>query len=113
MHEHERVAAELEARLRELAWPLSAQDEAEVQQRVCEYADELKALGLPIERIILSVKRAANRAGLSASPHLPSTAALHGTDKLLVDMVRWCIDRYYGKPVGKTLPFQHREEKRS
>jgi hypothetical protein len=65
---------------------------------VFEYADELKGLGLPPERVIVAVKRVANEAGLHSSRVIPSPRHLEGKDKLLVDMVGWCIERYYGKP---------------
>lgn len=94
------IAAELRARLKELAWPLSPHDEAEVFHRVCDFADELKALGLPPERVIVAVNSAATGAGLTANVHrIASTARLEGADKLVVDMARWCIERFYGRVV--------------
>jgi hypothetical protein len=92
------IAGALQARLGEIHFPLNASVEREIQRQVFEYADELKGLGLPPERVIVAVKRVANEAGLHSSRVIPSPRHLEGKDKLLVDMVGWCIERYYGKP---------------
>jgi len=92
------IAGALQARLVEIHFPLNASVEREIQRHVFEYADELKGLGLPPERVIVAVKRVANEAGLHSSRIIPSPKHLEGKDKLLVDMVGWCIERYYGKP---------------
>ena len=96
-------AAELggraQTRLRGIRFPLAAPIEREIQRHVCEYADELKGLTLPPERVIMAVKYMANEAVITApSAHLTHPRQLDGTDKLLADMVGWCIDRYYGEP---------------
>ncbi len=91
------IAGVLQARLGEIHFPLNASVEREIQRQVFEYADELKGLGLPPERVIVAVKRVANEAGLHSSRIVPSPKQLEGKDKLLVDMVGWCIERYYGK----------------
>ena len=93
------LAGALQARLSDLRAPVTAGTEHELKRLVCEYADVLKALGFPAERVILAVKRAANQAGLRSSSLLPqSTVQLSGEDRVLADMVRWCIERYYGTP---------------
>ena len=90
------IAGALAARLAEVSFPLPAPLEREIQRQVCEYADELKGLGLPPERVIVAVKRVANEAGVSSTSRIvPSPTLLEGKDKLLVDMVGWCIERYY------------------
>lgn len=103
MSDYDRAAelgGALQAHLREVRFPLTAPVELEIQRQVCEYADELKSLGLPPERVIIAVKYAANEAGIRAtSAHLTNPRKhLDGKDKLLVDMVGWCIERYYGEP---------------
>jgi hypothetical protein len=45
------------------------------------------------------VKQVAGEAGLhSTSRTTSSPAALDGADKLLVEMVTWCIEQYYSGP---------------
>jgi hypothetical protein len=91
------LAGVLEAHLRDIRFPLAPAVEREIQREVWDYADELKGLGLPPERVIIAVKRAANEAGLYSTQRVITTrSALDDADKLLVDMVGWCIERYYG-----------------
>jgi hypothetical protein len=93
------IAGALQASLVEISFPLTAPVEREIQRQVYDYADELKRLGQPPERVIVAVKRVANEAGVrSTSRIVPSPALLEGKDKLLVDMVGWCIERYYYRP---------------
>jgi hypothetical protein len=93
------IGGALQARLAEIRFPLEPPIEREIQRHVCAFADELKDLGLPPERIILAVKRAANEAGIYSTMRLSGfTYDLDGGDKLLADMVGWCIRRYYGEP---------------
>ena len=89
------IASRLLARLDDLRFPLDASAERELRETVFDYADVLKAFGLPPERIIVSVKRLANESGIYASRLVPTRAHLDGKDKLIVDMVAWCIERYY------------------
>ena len=101
-----RTGGNLQASLRELAWPLSAETEAEVFNRTCDYVDELKELRLPPERVVIAVKRAANEAGVHPAHRSGSSARLYDADKLRVDMVRWCVERYYRaiEQKGRFLP---------
>lgn len=92
------LAGTLEGLLAELRFPLPERSEREVYHLVCAYVEELKALGFPPERVIIAVKRAANEAGVFSTPRLiEPRAQLDGNDKLLVDMVRWSIEQYYGR----------------
>ena len=93
------IAGALQARLSDLRAPVTETAECELQRLVCDYVDVLKGLGFPAERVILAVKRAANEAGLRSSSRLPqSSLALSGEDRVLAEMVRWCIERYHGTP---------------
>jgi len=89
------LAGALQARLDDLRFPLNDAAERELRDSVFAYADALKGLDLPVERIIVSVKRLANDAGIYASRHVPTRTELAGKDKLVVDLVGWCIQRYY------------------
>ena len=95
------IGGVLHARLSGIRFPLTPPLEREIRREVCEYADELKSLGLPPEHIVAAVKRAAKRAGISATlQSLATPMHLSGADKLLGDMVGWCIQRYYGPRPG-------------
>jgi hypothetical protein len=93
------LAGALQSHLRDISFPLAPAIERDIQREVWDYADELKGLGLPPERVIIAVKRAANEAGLYSTHRVVATPSdLDDGDKLLVDMVGWCIERYYGPP---------------
>ena len=102
MRDYDRAAeigGSLRARLSEIRFPLDPPIEREIQRQVCAFADELKELGLPPERIILAVKRAANEAGIYSTIRISGFSRnLDGPDKLLADMAGWCIHQYYGEP---------------
>ena len=101
MPDHDRavaLASALQARLDDVRFPLNNTTERELHDSVFAYADALKGFDLPVERVIVSVKRLANNAGIYASRNVPTRAALAGRDKLIVDLVGWCIERYYERP---------------
>ena len=94
------LAAALRARIRNLPYPLTAAGEREIRQFVCDYADALKDLGVPSERVVIAVKREADDAGVVRSQgHLSNTDPHVGNDRLVDNMVSWCIQRFY-----ETLP---------
>jgi len=75
---------------------LSRSVELEIRKRVWAYADTLKEMGLPPERVIVALKRVAREAGVDSTARMTTMPTeLDGRDKLLVDMVGWCIERYY------------------
>ena len=91
----DQLGGALQSTLGELTFPVTPTVQDNIRRQVCDYADELKALGLPPERIIIAVKLTANNVGMRPSRYAGTAASLDATDKLLVDMVRWCIERYY------------------
>jgi hypothetical protein len=101
MHDYEyaaQVAGDLQTRLRQVHFPLSEPVEQEIRQHVYTYADELRALGLPPERVIVAVKQLAEDAGLGEAPNpIAQSGAEVRTDseQLVSDMVSWSIDSYY------------------
>lgn len=93
------LASAFHVRLHGIRFPLSATTASEIKDTVCAYTDELKRRGVPPERAIVAVKRAAREAGLSGTrATILNPLDLDGTDKLLADIVGWCIERYYGPP---------------
>jgi hypothetical protein len=76
--------------------PVSMDSRADIEARVCEYVDSLRALDWPPERIIVAVKRAANEAGFHASRGVwdPSLKTW-SREELLTALVGWCIAHYF------------------
>ncbi len=90
------LAANLLNRLERLTFPVTADSEAELRRRVCRYAGELQASGEPPERVIVAVKHVAEEAGFEASrPSAQSAESRNEREKLVADLVSWCIDGYY------------------
>lgn len=89
-------AAALRAELAVLRLPMTPAAREQLYGRVCDCVDGMRALDWPPERVIVTVKRIANDAGLlTSSRTLLTQARLTGTHELLVEMVGWCIRRYY------------------
>jgi len=99
-HEHAAELADaLQARLRKITFPVEASVERELRRCVNDYADQLKTLGLPPERVVIAMKRLVSGAGVVATSRSVATPKeLDGRDKLLVDIVAWCIEQYYRRP---------------
>lgn len=94
------LAANLLNRLERLTFPVTAESEAELRKRVCRYADELQASGEPPERVIVAVKHVAQEAGFDASRRSAQSAENRNErEKLIADLVSWCIDGYYRPPL--------------
>jgi hypothetical protein len=69
---------------------------AEIRRHVSAVADDLKAAGFPPERAAVAVKQIAFDAGMSPTRGVLSRHPLIEQDAIIVDMVRWCIEHYYG-----------------
>jgi len=84
--------------LRVLEYPLDDARRGELRAIVNAYVDVGKRDGWPPERIIASVKRTARFAGLDVTIRVSRSGPqfeLMTTDPRLVEIVGWCIDRYY------------------
>ena len=89
----------LRARLSNATFPLTLGAEDEIRRYVSEYAGELRALGLPPERVLVAVKRAAYDVGIYGPPlAIPRWRATDGKNKLFDQIVSWCIAGYYDGP---------------
>lgn len=77
--------AALHERLASLVEPLDASTEDGVQRLIWDFVDDRKAEGSPPERVILAVKQIALEAGLKPTM----------SDDFFVEMVGWCIQRYF------------------
>lgn len=89
-------AAALRAELEVLRLPMTPAAREQLYGRVCDCVDGMKALDWPAERVIVTVKRIANDTGLlTSSRTLLAEERLTGTHELLVEIVGWCIKRYY------------------
>jgi hypothetical protein len=61
------------------------------------FVDISKEREWPVERTIVALKEIAAEAGLRSSTDiLRVNAPLELRDALLLDIVRWCVERYYG-----------------
>ncbi len=90
-------ALKLRRALTGLQFPLSDEAISGIRGQVYEFADAMKADGWQPERIIVAVKRLANDAGVYVSPRVVwSPDLVRGPDSLMVDMVGWCIERFFG-----------------
>lgn len=90
-------AEELRRQLANVQFPVSAAMRDDLRQRVAQYVGRLKELGFAPERVIVVVKLIAREAGLRPS-HQVALVHSHMTsgDELLVELVGWCIEEYYG-----------------
>jgi len=89
-------AAALRELLTFLPVPHDANTERDVQRLVWDFVDDRKAAGWPPERVIVAVKQIAREAGLSPSTTvIVGGAKLTATDSFLVELVGWCIHRYF------------------
>jgi hypothetical protein len=74
----------------------SAADEQLLKQRIFAAVDELKALGWPIERIIVRIKELAWEVGVRLG-HNVSQVDRH---PVLAKAVLWCVERFYEDDVS-------------
>jgi hypothetical protein len=88
----------LRACLAELTHPLTPSTRDGVKDAVCEYVARRHARGWPPERVIVALKQVAREAGLYPSHRVTADEHLSAPDKLLVEMVGWCIEAYYVPP---------------
>jgi hypothetical protein len=87
-------AERLRHQLAGLQFPLDDDTRTEVQRRVREYVDFVKAQHWPPERVLVGVKRIADDAGIRSSA-LPAMESRASRADLLMDMVAWSIEEYY------------------
>ena len=76
--------------------PLSTEARGPLRAQVFAYVDALKAAGRPPEQIIVAVKKLAFDAGYQATSHIVYSDKVYGPDALIVELVGWCIEQYYG-----------------
>ena len=91
-----RLARELQALLGGVSFPVDRPAATELRAKVCEFAYQLRLLGVSPERAVVAVKDVLRDAGYETSTRTKSTEALlTPRDHLLGDVVSWCIDGYY------------------
>jgi len=79
-----------------LTLPLSNEARESLRTLVFEYVDGLKAAGRPPAQAIVAVKKLAMDAGFPTTSHIVYSEKLIGPDAFVVELVGWCIERYYG-----------------
>lgn len=77
--------------------PLSSEARGPLRETVFDYVDALKAAGRPPEHVILAVKKLAFDAGYQTTSHIVYSEKVYGPDALIVELVSWCIERYFGE----------------
>lgn len=87
---------QLAARLGELTQPVAPSARAALKNAVSDYAAGQRARGWPPERVIVALKQIAREAGLAPTFYVTVEAHMSPTDQLLIDMVGWCIEAYFG-----------------
>lgn len=90
----------LRATLAELATALQSDKEVitetDLRQEVDAVVDEMRRLGWPPERVIVTLKGVCEEAGLHYSDRFPTSESEIGKrDGISVLIIGWCIDRYY------------------
>lgn len=88
-------AAALRQRLRAISVPPSADERAELQQRVHDFVDELRASGHAPEHVIVAVKKIARSAGFRRFRVRAPSVRAEARDQLLTDIVDWSVKRYF------------------
>jgi hypothetical protein len=89
------LALLLRDRIRRVIIPLSPGERDGLHADVCAYVDELKAHHWTPERVVVAVKRIAHESGMLPPPRVTWEQSHAAKDELLVEMVGWCIERYY------------------
>ena len=78
-------------------FPLSNELQSALRGLVFSYVDAMKAQGWSPARAVVAVNRLGNDAGVYASPRVVWAAEVaRGQDSLVVDLVSWTIERFYG-----------------
>ena len=85
----------LRTALKTIKLPLSSEARGPLRAAVFGYVDALKAAGRPPEQVILAVKKIAFDAGYQTTSHIVYSEKVYGPDALMVELVSWCIERYY------------------
>lgn len=86
------VLVDKAARLR-AAFAVRSIDEAVLETAVCEYADEAKRLGWPVERVIIEIKRFSE---IEEGPlHRPEPYDRIQGQRIVERVVTWCVEHYY------------------
>ena len=92
------AAQDLRGELSRLRFPVSEAQRLGLRDSLNCVVDEQKALGAPVERIILALKQIARDAGLQPRSRIALVNARNsGMDELLADIVAWAVARYFAE----------------
>ena len=95
--QNQTVTAALRQALAAAPETLGAESKERLRTHVVAFVDAVKAQGWPIERVIVAVKEVAAEAGVRSSTDvLRLSGAPANRDALLLDIVRWTVERYFG-----------------
>lgn len=86
----------LQQALRVTRMPPDSAEQRAIRELVFAFVDEQRRLGWPPERVIVGVKQLARDAGVRPSRVvIDRDVPVTPIDGLLIQMVQWCIDRYF------------------
>jgi hypothetical protein len=92
-----RLAIELRLRLSGLTFPVGESAAHELRDKVGQYAEALVALGMTAEGAVTAVRAVLSEAGFDSQPRAASIGAINPEDRLVLDVVRWCMDGAQGQ----------------
>jgi hypothetical protein len=75
-----------------------------LREAVCAFVDEMKSEGKPAEAVIIAAKQVAAMTGLLPMPEQDVLLRSPYADRVITDVVRWCIERFYDAPARSSLP---------
>lgn len=106
--DHDADAAEaLRQRLVDFPEAASAQARDELCRDVWAFVDETKALGWPPEKVIVVLKAIARDAGFPPVWRCVAPSLLDRKARLLLEMVAWCVERFFQPAVGWDVSLPH------
>ena len=71
-----------------------------LRDAVCAFVDEMKTKGEPPESVIIAAKQVAAATGLLPMPEQDVLLRSAHADRVVTDVVRWCIEQYYEMPAA-------------
>jgi hypothetical protein len=74
-----------------------------LREAVCAFVDEMKSKGTRPEAVIVAAKKVAAATGLLPMPEQDLLLRSAHADRVITDVVRWCIERYYEAPASPSV----------
>ncbi len=88
-------ASQLKVLIGQVRFPLSSAERQAFYEAVCLFADEVKALGWPPQRMIIALEEMAADRRAQADERDSFDDQVSDIDELVADLVAWAVERYY------------------